>query len=286
MDRILVAADLHGNMDQYRRVFAHAKENKFDVVVFAGDLTPKDTGKRTPRLQRQFLAKELFPLLDSRDVNEPHALFIMGNDDFASNHEIMVSGQDFHRYRMIAQVPYVTQGGFNIIGYSHVPYTPFPYKDWERRDLASDTDYRHRPDIMQTGLISRGFDLLDYDIALTMRDYPSIEDDLNRLAKGLDLRKTILVSHAPPHNTLCDLNRENKHVGSRALRQFVEARQPYMTISGHIHETVDKSGAFVEQIGETTCTAVGNDHRPAEPFVLEVITAHNARPLVKRLALK
>jgi len=54
------------------------------------------------------------------------------------------------------------------------------------------------------------------------------------------------------------------------LRAFIEDRQPYLTLHGHIHETVDLSGDFVERIGRTRCAAVGNDHRPARPWVVEV----------------
>lgn len=59
-------------------------------------------------------------------------------------------------------------------------------------------------------------------------------------------------------------------MGSRALRKLVENKQPLMTLSGHIHETVELTGQFYQQIGETLCVAVGSDHKPDSPYVVEV----------------
>ena len=269
MEKLLFAADLHGNIGQYQKVLAHAKENNFDVVIFGGDLTPKNPERRTPKGQRDFIEKELFPLLGSRDAEEPHALFIMGNDDFRSNHEVMVDGQEFYHYRMIDQIPYISKEGHVIFGYSYVPYTPFQYKCWERRDLESDTDFSHRADIRQTGVISQGDELVPYALQDTMMD-SSIERDLTKILSAYDPRKTILVSYAPPNDTVCDLNKHNQHVGSRALRKLVENKQPLMTLSGHIHETVDLTGQFYQQIGESFCVAVGSDHKPDSPYVVEI----------------
>ena len=48
------------------------------------------------------------------------------------------------------------------------------------------------------------------------------------------------------------------HVGSMALRLFIEQYQPYLTLHGHIHETVEMSGNFKHKIGETLCLSSGN----------------------------
>ena len=113
-----------------------------------------------------------------------------------------------------------------------------------------------------------------------MLDEPAIEDELHDLTRGLDMDRLVLVTHAPPWGTACDFNREHKHVGSRGVRALIEDRQPYLTLHGHIHETVDLSGEFVERIGRTACAAVGNDHRPDRPFVVEV--GLGAEPVVRR----
>jgi len=59
-------------------------------------------------------------------------------------------------------------------------------------------------------------------------------------------KKTILVSHNPPANTLCDLIHPEFHVGSTAVREFIEEAQPDICICGHIHEA-----RSIDQIGRT-----------------------------------
>jgi Icc-related predicted phosphoesterase len=47
----------------------------------------------------------------------------------------------------------------------------------------------------------------------------------------------VLVSHAPPFNTKTDLIGSGAHVGSTAVREFIEKIQPVLCITGHIHES-------------------------------------------------
>jgi Icc-related predicted phosphoesterase len=46
----------------------------------------------------------------------------------------------------------------------------------------------------------------------------------------------IFVPHAPPRNTKLDKIFMGKHVGSTAVREFVDERQPDVLVCGHIHE--------------------------------------------------
>jgi Icc-related predicted phosphoesterase len=48
----------------------------------------------------------------------------------------------------------------------------------------------------------------------------------------------ILLSHQPPHNTVNDRVALNFHVGSHAVRDFIEKYQPLICCTGHIHEGV------------------------------------------------
>src|SRR6056297_2866794 len=271
MERLLFCADLHGNLGQFSRVLAHARSEGIRYVVFGGDLTPKNADRRTPALQRAFLRDELFPLFRQRiDPDRLQVLLILGNDDFRSNRDFVVAQQrDGVPFRLIDREPFVTEGGFSIVGYSSVPSTPFRFKCWERRDARVETDFSARLDTRIEGVISKGDSLVAFSLE-SMLDQPSIEEDLHALTNGLDTDCLVLVTHAPPFGTVCDLSRGREHVGSRGLRAFIEERQPYLTLHGHIHETVDLSGDFVERIGRTRCAAVGNDHRPARPWVVEV----------------
>ena len=48
--------------------------------------------------------------------------------------------------------------------------------------------------------------------------------------------RVVLVSHQPPLDTVVDLAGVGKHVGSAAVRHFIERHRPMLCLSGHIHE--------------------------------------------------
>lgn len=52
-----------------------------------------------------------------------------------------------------------------------------------------------------------------------------------------DADNFILVSHAPPVKTSTDRLVNGKHVGSAAVRAFIEEKQPLLCLTGHIHES-------------------------------------------------
>lgn len=47
----------------------------------------------------------------------------------------------------------------------------------------------------------------------------------------------ILVSHVPPFKTNTDKLLNGKHVGSTAVRTYIEEKQPLLCLTGHIHES-------------------------------------------------
>jgi putative phosphoesterase len=51
------------------------------------------------------------------------------------------------------------------------------------------------------------------------------------------LRWKVFVQHAPPHDTKLDKILLGKHVGSSAVRSFIEEKQPDVLVCGHIHES-------------------------------------------------
>jgi len=48
--------------------------------------------------------------------------------------------------------------------------------------------------------------------------------------------KHVVLSHAPPYGCRADRTYLMRHVGSRALREFVDRYQPDLVLCGHIHE--------------------------------------------------
>jgi uncharacterized protein len=56
----------------------------------------------------------------------------------------------------------------------------------------------------------------------------------------------VLISHPPPAGTTVDRLRNGRHVGSTAIRRFIEKARPDICICGHIHE-----GKGEDRIGTT-----------------------------------
>ena len=80
--------------------------------------------------------------------------------------------------------------------------------------------------------------------------YEFSENEIARLleqgfTKVAAAHRHILVCHAPPFGTAADRLSNNSHVGSRAIRTFIEEQQPDLCLTGHIHEakSVDSIGS-------------------------------------------
>ncbi|MBQ9235212.1 MAG: metallophosphoesterase [Alphaproteobacteria bacterium] len=274
----LFTADLHGNEIQYSKVFNYLNVNDFDFLILGGDLAPKSKDKRNPAAQKDFFKNVLFKLMQN---SGKQTLLILGNDDYRLNLNFLRDNQHSNNYKII-DVPY-TFNGYCIAGYSYVPYTPFVWKDWERRDLKTDniSDLRH--DVLTTGMID--FDK-PYNILDEFLKY-SIEFDLENLCKGVDNKKLILITHTPPFNTVCDLMKGKdgklRHIGSKAVRKFIEKQQPLLTLHGHIHDSVQNSKYFMQYLNNTISATVGNDHLTDDVYVLQITIEKNVN--IERIKL-
>lgn len=79
---------------------------------------------------------------------------------------------------------------------------------------------------------------------------PQLAERLQRFA---ELEPLVLICHAPPYGTDLDRVRQGLHAGSRAVREFIEKRQPTYFFCGHIHEA---EGVAIE-MGKTLARNVG-----------------------------
>ena len=281
--RFIFTADLHGNRHQYEKVFAYAADNGIPTIILGGDLTPKDEPSRTPFHQRMFLKEFLFPLIEKN--KDKNILLLMGNDDFKSNESFLYESQESVGFHLFDNKS-VFLDGIYFVGYSSVPYTPFVWKDWEKRDLESDTGRNLRKETLREGFISQGDDFIKKDIFEDMKR-SSIEGDLEKLTLDIPAEKLILVTHAPPNRTCCDYTQRKDgklaHVGSKAVRKIIEKRQPLLSLHGHIHDTVQNTGVFPDYLNKTVCAAVGNDHLGERPHIIVAKIGNNITLVRERL---
>jgi len=239
--KLLYTADLHGNKEYYKKLIAKAKDSEIKAVILGGDLCPKGgpTIEDAVKTQKEFLEKFFIPELRKlkKDV-----FFIMGNDDFRINETILENANE--------NIKYINKKRFNlfnknIVGYSFVNPTPFRLKDWEKFE----DEKKEMPQ-----------QLHDYEIRTVKKEEGTIKEDLSSLIKLSNPKKTIYVIHAPPFNTKLDIVTSGTHVGSRAIREFMEKEQPYFALHRHIHESPQMSGSFIDKIGKTICINVGSSY--------------------------
>jgi len=72
------------------------------------------------------------------------------------------------------------------------------------------------------------------------------EDEIGPILERNYRPGDIILSHVPPYGTKADMTNSGVHVGSRALRKFIEGEHPPLVLTGHIHEA-----RSVDSIGET-----------------------------------
>lgn len=256
MTNCLFVSDLHGNLDRYSKLFRAVEEFLPDAVFMGGDLLPfghlvaDDQGRQYDDFARDYLAHELGQLKKRLGAAYPRIFLIMGNDDPKSQEEaFMESGLwEYMHFRKAAV------GEFTVYGYANVPPTPFLLKDWERYDVSRHVD---------PGCVSPEEGMRSVPGSESEKKYATIKGDLEQLVGNEDLSRTVFLFHTPPYKTgldraaldgkMIDHVPLDVHVGSIAVQRFIEARQPLVTLHGHIHESSTLTGAWREKIGGTWC---------------------------------
>lgn len=270
--RILFTSDLHGRKSHYLSVARAAVEHRVEAVLLGGDLMAVTGNPFTSdSRQRRFLEEFLVPWLQELRSRIPHLAvpFVLGNHDWSSNLDALQAAEergDCARVhgRLVALGP-----RHQILGFQFSPPSPFFVKDLERRDLATDRGFpeesSHRA-LLSTpeGIVSvvRSEEYFDR--------HPSIEEELARLPAPEVPSRTVLLCHAPPHGTGLDVLHDGRHVGSRALRRYIESSGFLLSFHGHVHEAPEVSGRMSERIGRTLSFNPGQDYGSWRGVVLDL----------------
>jgi Icc-related predicted phosphoesterase len=255
-------------MIQYKKLVNYAIRHKARYIIVGGDITPKHfSDDDTIKGERRFLEKDLPRILTplKRHLPDSRLFLIMGNDDCAANLDILET-EDPNFFQFIHGKRVELTEDYDLVGYSYVPITPFGIKDWEKYDLSDVSsnlreyyEQRKRANYNLNGFKSTASGWQRFSFTPEMEKEDSIQKDLNNNLLCMRADKTVYVFHTPPDNTYLDVGYNGNSLGSIAVRSFIENRQPYLTLHGHIHETVNRSGQYRQQIGKTLCVTAGND---------------------------
>lgn len=257
-------SDLHGHPGRYRRLFEIIRAERPSAVLLGGDLFPGGGGFGMKAGDGQDFEEEvLFAGLAGlqRELGEtyPRILAIPGNDDGRAGEESLAEGER-RKILTLVHMRCVPVQDWTVMGYAFVPPTPFLLKDFERYDVSRYVDPGAVPP--EEGWHSTPVDAEAIRLA-------TIQSDLARLAPPGELGRLIGLFHAPPHDTRLDLadlaGRSvdgaplDPHVGSIAIRRFLEDRQPPLSLHGHVHESVRLSGGFCDRVGRAVCLGAAHD---------------------------
>lgn len=253
MTKALFVSDLHGRIEWYEKLFSTIRSECPNIVLLGGDLFPHALmpSKEYPHFLNDYLRPAFLKLQKDMGYNYPEVLLILGNDDPKTFvNEVIISGSDnlwTYLHNRILKLQ-----DFTFVGYSYVPPSPFQLKDWEKYDVSRFID---------PGCVSpeEGFHstAVDKDVLR----YSTIQKDLDQLFNDLDTSQLICLFHSPPYQTrldraalddqMVDYAPLDVHVGSIAIKRFIEERQPTVTLHGHIHESSRITGHWQDIIGDT-----------------------------------
>ncbi len=259
------ASDLHGRADRYEKLWRAVEEEAPEGVFLGGDLLPFGLpGLASPTPDHRdfvtdFLAAGFERLRSRLGRHYPEIFVILGNDDGRSQEAAFldVEATGLWTYAHSRIRPF---SAYRVIGYAYVPPTPFMLKDWERYDVS-----RYVP----PGSVSPEEGWRTVPLPEGEVKHATIRKDLETLAGDAPLERTVLLLHGPPHETNLDrAANEGKttdhvpldiHIGSIALRRFIEHRQPLLTLHGHVHESARLTGSWRDRIGRTHLFGAAHD---------------------------
>ena len=67
------------------------------------------------------------------------------------------------------------------------------------------------------------------------------------------------------------------HIGSIALKKFIEKRQPLITLHGHVHESARITGFWKDKIGNTYMFSAAHDGPELSLIIFDPTKPQNAQ---------
>lgn len=102
-----------------------------------------------------------------------------------------------------------------------------------------------------------------------LKDWDKKEKEIYNDLKCLP-KADIYAFHAPPFGTSLDVLLSGEHIGSTAVRKFIEKTQPRLTLHGHIHESPQVTGEVIDRIGKTVCVNQGSSRDELNAAIIDL----------------
>jgi Icc-related predicted phosphoesterase len=245
---------MHGSKHRYTKLFSLIKKESPDAVFIGGDILPsglKSIVSGSDDFLNEVIISGLSKLKLEMKSAYPEIFIILGNDDGKYDEPRIIKAEleGLWKYVHDKKVNFKNK---KIYGYSYIPPSPFLMKDWEKYDVSQYTD---------PGCVSPEDGRRTFHIEPNIVKYSTIKKDLEDLFGNSDLSDAVIMFHSPPYKTnldraaldgkFIDSAPLDVFVGSIAIKDLIEEKQPFLTMHGHIHESAGITGSWNDRIGRT-----------------------------------
>ncbi len=260
-------SDLHGSIERYDKLFKKILSEKPELIFFGGDLLPSGSGIfHSMNINYKDFINDYFVFNLKRIQNKlgkdfPVIFLILGNDDPKVEEAAILQNASEGIWTYINERK-IEYKNYNIFGYAYVPPTPFRLKDWEKYDVSRFVD----PGSVSPEEGTRSIPVNEREVR-----FSTIKDDLNKLVNNSDMENAVFLFHSPPYQThldraaldgkMIDHVPLDVHVGSIAIKRFIQSKQPLLTLHGHVHESAQLTGSWKDKIGRTLCFSAAHNKK-------------------------
>jgi Icc-related predicted phosphoesterase len=252
----LFASDLHGSAARAATLLRMVAAERPRAVFLGGDLLAHATGDA---YLRDLLLPGFLRIRETLGRHYPDVFAILGNDDPRGVAEpVMRDGTTAGAWRYV-HGHRTRLGAYTVLGYNCIPPSPFRLKDWERYDVSRFVD----PGCVSPEEGAHTGDAPADELRRTMAE------ELALAAGAEDDGHTVCLFHAPPYGTALDraaLDGRSVdhapldvHIGSIAVRRFMEQRRPWLGLHGHVHESARLTGAWMDRVDRTVLLGAAHD---------------------------
>ena len=255
---LLFTSDLHGSQTHYEQLLELLGRRPCDVLILGGDMHPDGDRGIPYKAVCNFLRGYLCQWLQRAHEQCPDLTIfaVLGNHDWTFTIDEINRLAEQQLLVMLTSDQIVEFDGWKFLGLSHCPPAPYWIKDFERRDLTADAASDFGGYVWSTEqksilpVVGREYFAQNQSIEQMLEHAPQVGG------------KWILVSHAPPADGNLDLLSAGLHVGSKAVRRYIEKSRPILTLHGHIHESPRETHHVAEAINSSLCVNAGQEeHR-------------------------
>lgn len=255
--KFLYMTDLHGKWNKYNYYLNKVQKSNYDILFLGGDIYP-DGIKSVP----VFLEKVLPAFFDGIEKEKIPLFFILGNTDYACFDEDLDTLCSKYTYINNVTNTISEYRGWSICGFPYVPDTPLAIKDRCRLDTYSIKIFIDQLSVPKLTQKVKG-EPLYFEIPVSsweeyLMGQLSLAEELEQLPKPADFKKAVYLMHSPPASSGLDYTAKHERIGSQAIFDFILKYQPFLTLHGHVHESVHHSEVWKTKLQETTAINPGH----------------------------